>query len=406
VKGQAALGSISKSNAGFSPGTAELDLSKHEILDALQGLSLIAREYGAMLENLSQGAEPAEEAWKRLLNLGQQLKSGRLAFSRMRLIMALTRHVIARWNGDQLRFQIPSVIGELGDRDNSELSEYSNSLKQHLKPSQQLVSEVRAMSRALDLEGREYLAGLLGDISSLFKALVRQDWEDVELVHSHINLSTSAHDRHELVRHVARIARGIYDSLRTFSEELPLESLSQQSQGLPDAVGKLRAVIAQLEQAANANLDALERLSRENRENLHWVQDALRAASEGASELDRLIESHPAAAEGLERARLPLTGKLIPELRDLADSLQRRQEGLLSLISNQGFQDLSGQTLGKVINHIEALQFQLIDVLKRHSDGLAGTPSVPESGPSSSEPAASGVQNQEQVDRLLTELGF
>jgi chemotaxis protein CheZ len=383
-----------------------LDVSKADILEAVQGLSSMAREYGAILDQIGQGAEPGEAVWSQLLALGSRVKAAPFPSSRVRLVMALTRHLLRRWSGDQLRFQIPSPVGDLEGRENPQLMEYSNLLKLHLKPAHQLVAEVRAMGRALDLEGKDNLVALLHGISSLFKAMVRQDWEDVELLHAHINLATSTHDRHELVRQIARIARDIYNSLQTFSEELPLEGLSQQTEGIPDAVGKLRAVITQLEQAANANLDALERLSRENQDNLKWVQEALTTALDSDAEFTRLIAEFPDAAAALNEARVPLTDRALPELRELEKNYQRRQNAILAMIANQSFQDLSGQTLRKVINYIETLQFQLVELLKRHTGSPGGAAEEVEPAAEPAQPAPPGVQNQEQVDRLLSELGF
>jgi chemotaxis protein CheZ len=407
VKSQAAaIADAGPNGGGSSDSVTELDVSKAEILDALQGLSTMAREYGAILDQIGQGTEPSDEVWNRLLSLGERVKPAQLHSSSVRLVMALTRHLLRRWGGDQLRFQVPSQVGEFDGRDNPQLIEYSNLLKLHLRPAQQLVSEVQSMGRAMDLEGKDNLSSLLHGVASLFKAILRQDWADVELVHSHINLATSTHDRHELVRQIARIARDIYNSLQSFSEDLPLESLSQKTESIPDAVGKLRAVISQLEQAANANLDALERLSRENQDNLNWVREALTVALDSDAEFVRLIGENPAAADVLKEARVPLTDRVLPELGQLEKNYRQRQDGILSMISNQSFQDLSGQTLRKVINYIETLQFQLVELIKRHTlDRDSAAPSVDQiSEPA--RPAPSGVQNQEQVDRLLTELGF
>ena len=74
---------------------------------------------------------------------------------------------------------------------------------------------------------------------------------------------------------------------------------------------------------------------------------------------------------------------------------------------NQGFQDLTGQTLSKVIDFIEALQFQLVELLKRHMDGKTPDKEAASDEPPQAAPAEKPrPASQDEVDQLLTDLGF
>ncbi|MEE8395587.1 MAG: protein phosphatase CheZ [bacterium] len=80
---------------------------------------------------------------------------------------------------------------------------------------------------------------------------------------------------------------------------------------------------------------------------------------------------------------------------------------------NQGFQDLTGQTLKKTIEFIETLELQLVDLLQKYRPILgltaqAGQPAqVAEPGQEAAPQAAPQLrQSQDQVDSLLADLGF
>jgi chemotaxis protein CheZ len=74
------------------------------------------------------------------------------------------------------------------------------------------------------------------------------------------------------------------------------------------------------------------------------------------------------------------------------------------MMANQSFQDLTGQTLKKVINFVESLQFKLIELLPNYgnfqetqSADVTESEEKEESGP---------LQSQEKVDQMLADLGF
>ena len=384
-----------------------LTLTKDELLQAMDYLCALARDYGNLLDTLSSG-EPARDLLllrfnadrERLVQSGDpEIKTG--------LILAFARHLLRRMEQSPLRFNVPNRIGDFASRDNPELLEYSNRLRKHSEPIAIKLQAVMELADELAARRQDGQAQLLTAAHSLFKAVLRQDWTDVTLMLAHINLTTSTRERHELVRRIAKIARDIYNSLNSFSREISFEGLSSTTEGIPDAVTRLRSVIEHLEQAANANLDALERLSAENQDNMKWVREAIEVGKQCQSEYEQIGAEHPEFAQTLNTVRGLMRDRIEPHLAALQQDYGAIQESILAMIANQGFQDLTGQTLQKVIELVKSLQFELIALLKRYT-GDREAPGPAEPSESTGAPAAPAPekQSQEDVDKLLTELGF
>ena len=196
-------------------------------------------------------------------------------------------------------------------------------------------------------------------------------------------------------------------SLNAFSSEMPLDGIYLTTEEIPDAVGKLDQIIKHLGDAANANLDALERLDGENDETRGWIEEAQNAAIECRERFEALIAEHPELESTLREALVILDTELAQKLSDLEQQSIENHDAIVGMMASQGFQDLTGQTLRKVIHFIESLEFQLVELLKRHAGERPPTrteraPSE-ETGKPSPESAA---QSQEDVDKLLTDLGF
>jgi hypothetical protein len=167
-------------------------LTKDELLRALDELCLVARNYGGLLDTLSSG-EPAREVALARFNADRgRLSNAKEPETKTALLLALARHLLRRMEQTPLRFSLPSPIGEFAARDNPELMEYS--------PIAAKLAPVQDLADGLSRRGQDAHAMLLSAAHSLFKGVLRQDWDDVELMLAHINLTTSTRERHELVR--------------------------------------------------------------------------------------------------------------------------------------------------------------------------------------------------------------
>lgn len=392
--------------AGGGP-EGSIVVAKDELLEILDRVRLFTEEYGELVEQVTDTESWRQNVLARIVEHQERLDSGNSPLDRFGLILGLFQFLLTRGDWEHLSFKIPSRLVSVAEPGNRDLLEFSNALKEWTQSIDAVVAEVGAMADEASRADRENVYILLSSISSLFKAILRQDWDDFNLMLAHINLATSSREREELVRQIAKIAREIYNSLNEFSDEISIEGLSSTTEEIPDAVGKLRSVISHLEEAANANLDALERLTGENEDNLKWIAEALEAATEAEADCEKLMAEHPELAPVIEEALAILRREIKAKLDALRDQFGLNNESIVAMMANQGFQDLTGQTLSKVIDFIEALQFQLVELLKRHMhdktpDKEAASDEPPQAAPAEKPRPAS----QDEVDQLLTDLGF
>ena len=89
-------------------------------------------------------------------------------------------------------------------------------------------------------------------------------------------------------------------------------------------------------------------------------------------------------------------------------ALQEKHDRFMLLFANQSYQDLTGQTLKKVIAFIEILQYQLIQVIVkgRKGEGDLKEGSRDDFFSDLIGPDAANRLSQDSVDTLLSELGF
>lgn len=80
----------------------------------------------------------------------------------------------------------------------------------------------------------------------------------------------------------------------------------------------------------------------------------------------------------------------------------------MTLISSMSFQDLSGQTLKKVIGFIEELQRTLMGLITRNHGGAARPAQPPAAVPTEGPDPGKGRAplSQGNVDKMLADLGF
>ncbi len=172
--------------------------------------------------------------------------------------------------------------------------------------------------------------------------------------------------------------------------------LQQLVQELPDACERLGYVRKMTEQAATTVLELVER-----------AQDDAEQVRRQGTDLSEMLSRQATSQElTLDRARSML--KLCAAYAATAAGFAERERSLhTELMMAQGFQDLSGQVINKVIKMLERSEQPLVEM-------LAGLPKT-DFMATSSEPAPQmleGVQTpdkalqQDDVDDLLASLGF
>jgi chemotaxis protein CheZ len=166
---------------------------------------------------------------------------------------------------------------------------------------------------------------------------------------------------------------------------------------LPDACERLRYVQQMTEQAANKVLTLVEKAQDD-------AGDVAKKGNELADSLDRLAASPDMS---VERARAMM--RLCAAYARQAGGFAEREQGLhTELMLAQGFQDLSGQVINKVIGMLDRVEIPLQQLLASSEPPVAAD----EASVAGSSAALEGVQTpdkalkQDDVDDLLASLGF
>jgi chemotaxis regulatin CheY-phosphate phosphatase CheZ len=125
--------------------------------------------------------------------------------------------------------------------------------------------------------------------------------------------------------------------------------------------------------------------------------------------LEELAQETPELAEKVAQIRQQMAEQIETPLKALKDHRQQVRDAYLALISNMSFQDLTGQTLKKVILFVENLQDKLIRLISRQGaleqrPAEAKSSHVPMEGPDAK--AEHQPLSQTDVDKTLADLGF
>ncbi len=382
-----------------------LIVEKRQLLADAVRLQGLLDEYCAFLPTIGSDSEWTGRAQLLLRKHGQFLDQTRLSLQSLELAAALVRRVLALRPGEYIAVPI-SDSGR--DRQAAPVEDSGRRDRHGQEEVGRVIAQINALSNRAPLAIQQKLRFLLNGLQRFLDLLPNPDPEPLNQVLAEINLLTSSRESRHLVREVARLARDVYNSVNAMSEGFPVETLVESTEGVSEAVRKLRSVIQRLEQAANQNLDQLERLSAVQ------AEDAIAAGAAGQS-LKRILHllaalksRHPSHAKGLDGVLDRLGNEAAAPLMHLSLAYQRQAETTLQLVSSQSFQDLTGATLKKIIAFIESLQLQLLAVLERYRSvlSLAQADEALRPGEPAQQPAPRQEASQDQVDQLLSQFGF
>ena len=196
-----------------------------------------------------------------------------------------------------------------------------------------------------------------------------------------------------LLMRVAHLTHMLRDSMR----ELGLDhAIKEAAHAIPDARDRLHYVASMTEQAANRVLNAAEQMQP--------VQENMQQT---ARDLGGRWDQWFAQPVELAEAR-----ELVDDTRGFLEQVPRQTqvslETIMEIIMAQDFQDLTGQVIMKMLGVISAIETELVQVLidnlppeqRETADSLLNGPQV------KPETSSEVVANQDQVDDLLSSLGF
>ncbi|GAB3029741.1 protein phosphatase CheZ [Bowmanella dokdonensis] len=209
-------------------------------------------------------------------------------------------------------------------------------------------------------------------------------------------------DSMELFAEVGKLTRQLHDSLNNFQLDARIADLAQED--IPDAQTRLNYVIETTENAANRTMDAVETSMP--------IAERLNARITGI-----LPEWKKLMSRQIELGEFKSLCHDMDNLLDEASVESARLNELLTeVLMAQGYQDLTGQVIRKVIELVKEVEHNLVHMLK-----VFGEPEVDEAEKKARKEAekemAEGpiidaesrddvVTGQDDVDDLLSSLGF
>ncbi len=205
----------------------------------------------------------------------------------------------------------------------------------------------------------------------------------------------------EIFRELGKLTRELHDTLASFQVDSRMTDIMENE--LPDAKERLDYVIRMTEQAAHKTLNAVE-------ESIPICDGIVTATEEISDKWRKFLSRDMTAAQFREMAR---------EISDYFESATERAAALRASLNEiliaQDYQDLTGQTIRRVIRLVQEVEDSLINLIRissrrgdgnsaeapeRHrSSGLQG-PQIP--GREDSD----AMKSQDEVDELLSSLGF
>lgn len=257
------------------------------------------------------------------------------------------------------------------------------------------------------LQPNEHFVSDLQDCAKLLVAkLQNNDFEDAsQLIHSLVEVR----DRH-IFTAVGKLTRALHDAIVNFHVDGDFESdpANINSSEIRDASERLSYVINMTQSAANKTMDRVE-ASAPIAMNLGQEARNLR------DEWSRLKRREMTADEFRE-----LYGRMDDFLDQMSSGAEQLSTNLQDIILEQGYQDLTGQVLKKVIGLVTDVEAELVNLMRiagrvEEVTGIAGgdkeKPKKADSGKAEGPQIHAHrrkdvVSGQDDVDDLLSSLGF
>lgn len=203
----------------------------------------------------------------------------------------------------------------------------------------------------------------------------------------------------QLFKEIGRLTRQLHDSMISFSVEAKITAMTERD--IPDAKERLRYVISMTEQAADQTLTVVETLLP--------VSQVL---SEQIEQLSTKWDRFLGREMPLEEFKA-MSEEISLHFKESEISLQQVQSGLNDILMAQGFQDITGQIIRRVIELVQELEGSMVKMISI-AGSKAPKAALQQSQPELPGPVVPGVDdkeggvatNQVDVDDLLSSLGF
>lgn len=202
----------------------------------------------------------------------------------------------------------------------------------------------------------------------------------------------------QLFHEVGRLTRQLHDTMVGFSLDSKITLMTEND--IPDAKERLQYVITMTEEAANKTLNSVEEL-------LPVSQVLNEQAAELSTKWERFLDKEMPFDEFKN-----MSAEITTHFQQSKGSLLQVQKGLNDILMAQGFQDITGQIIKRVIDLVQDLETSMVELIS-----LAGGEKQEKSVvkelelpgpvvPGVDDKAGDVANNQDDVDDLLSSLGF
>ncbi len=206
-----------------------------------------------------------------------------------------------------------------------------------------------------------------------------------------------------LFQQVGQLTRELHDSMKDFMQDSQIMNLMRED--MPDARQRLNHVIELTEQSAHDTLASIEHSA-----------PLIELLQKRAAELRKELHRVTTAGDDLTTTPVYLTEELDAFLASVTDDAGKIGSDLNDIMMAQGYQDLTGQIIQRVITLVQDVEQNLVSLLQLGIETGLQTETVGDAaeanrvGHGPSIPGASGnnerCESQDEVDDLLSTLGF
>lgn len=410
---------MSQSEAKGSP--QEIRLSKKDLLDAFLQLYHTVKNYADLVQEskLEETADPQKLATLLQSHI-RSLDYGSVNVQSMELIGTYLKSTLEMFKKDKITFLMPPEPDDDFFNINGDYEGLSKAIEEVESELTDIQEKVYYLTRYAPFSSKEKTRQVLRTIAELFKSIIRKDNEGVLSQVTALHHLTATKESYFLINDIGRVTREIYNSLQEFSDHLPIEELDANLKDqVPDAITKLNMVIKRTEDAANNTLDDVENLLDKNAEEQEKIQTSIQKLTKIEDKIIQLQKDNPEISDDLTSLLTEVKEDIHSNIQSRTETLMAEEAIYIQIMSNQSFQDLTGQTLKKIISFIEGLELNLVEILQKYS-GMSKEGEQPvaavavEDKADPDEIVLQGPQDvgspkatsQEDIDKLLANFGF
>lgn len=249
----------------------------------------------------------------------------------------------------------------------------------------------------MDLEDKFLEEEALENAKKLVASLESGDTQSAKRLMDHM----AQPRRDSMFIQIGRLTRDLHRALNDFQLDSRIADLA--AQDIPDAKERLAYVITMTEQAANRTMDAVEK-------SLPMADGIQTGVEQLIPDWQRLMRKELQPGEFREMCK-----RMEDFLNDTQQNSGRMHSLLTEVLMAQDYQDLTGQIIRRVISLVHDVEESLVSTIRmfgtmdEYNDALARgakLTSEPEGPVIHPEKRDDVVQGQDDVDDLLSSLGF